>query len=75
MQRKRALLESEGVVFDANGRVSADCVLHELPAPGKKRPGTDEAPPAKRSRKAPSQAEIAAETLRILESRDAGKTC
>ena len=75
MQRKRALLESEGVVFDANGRVSADCVLHELPAPGKKRPGTDEAPPAKRSRKAPTEAELATETLRILASRGAGKTC
>ena len=75
VQRKRALLESEGVVFDADGRVSADCVLRELPAPGKKRPRTDEAPPAKRSRSAPSQAEIATETLRILEARGAGKTC
>ena len=72
VQRKRALLESEGVVFDADGRGSAACVLHELPAPGKKRPRTDEAPPpAKRSR----QAELATETLRILESRGAGKTC
>ena len=68
-------MESEGVVFDADGRVSAACVLRELPAQGKKRPRTDEAPPAKRSRKAPSQAEIAAETLRILEAREAGKTC
>ena len=75
VRRKRALLESEGVVFDADGRVSADCVLHELPAPGKKRPRTDEAPPAKRTRKAPSQAEIATETLRILDARDAGRTC
>ena len=75
VQRKRALLESEGVVFDAAGRVSAACVLRELPAPGKKRPGTDEAPPAKRSRTAPTQVELATETLRILEARDAGKTC
>jgi len=75
VQRKRALLESEGVVFDADGRVSAACVLCELPAPGK-RPRTDEAPPpAKRSRQAPTQAEIATETLRILEAREAGKTC
>ena len=36
----------------------------------------DKAPPsAKRSRTAPSQAEIAPETLRILEAREAGKTC
>jgi hypothetical protein len=55
--------------------VSAACVLRELPAPGKKRPGTDEAPPAKRSRTAPTQVELATETLRILEARDAGKTC
>ena len=75
VQRKRALLESEGVVFDADGRVSTTCVLRELPAPGKKRPRTDEAPPAKRSRQAPTQAEIATETLRILEARGAGKTC
>ena len=70
MQRKRALLESEGVVFDADGRVSAACVLRELPS-------RDDAaaPPAKRSRKAPNQAEIATETLRILEAREAGKTC
>ena len=74
VQRKRALLESEGVVFDADGRVSAECVVRELPAPGK-RSRTDEAPPAKRSRQAPSQAEIATETLRILEARGAGKTC
>ena len=74
MQRKRALLESEGVVFDADGRVSAACVLRELPALGK-RPRTDEAPPAKRSRKAPTQNELATETLHILEARGAGKTC
>jgi len=75
VQRKRALLESEGVVFDADGRVSAACLLRELPAPGKKRPGTDKAPPAKRSRTAPSQAELATEILQILEARGAGKTC
>ena len=76
VQRKRALLESEGVVFDADGRVSAACVLRELPAPGKRSRADDKAPPsAKRSRTAPSQAEIATETLRILKSRDAGKTC
>jgi hypothetical protein len=74
VQRKRALLESEGVVFDADGRVSAACMLRELPAPGK-RSRADDAPPAKRSRTAPSQAELATETLRILEARDAGKTC
>ena len=75
MQRKRALLESEGVVFDADGRVSAACVLRELPAPGKRSRAGDKAPPAKRSRSAPSQAELATETLRILEAREAGKTC
>ena len=75
MQRKRALLESEGVVFDADGRVSATCVLRELPAPGKRSRADDAPPPAKRSRKAPTQNELATETLRILESRDAGKTC
>ena len=76
MQRKKALLESEGVVFDADGRVSAACVIQELPAPGKRSRADDAPPPqAKRSRKAPSQAEIATETLRILESRGAGKTC
>ena len=76
VQRKRALLESEGVVFDADGRVSAACVLHELPAPGKRSRADEAAPPAKRStRQAPTQAEIATETLRILEARDAGKTC
>ena len=76
VQRKRALLESEGVVFDADGRVSAACVLLELPAPGK-RSRADEAapPPAKQSRKAPTRTELATETLRILESRGAGKTC
>ena len=75
MQRKRALLESEGVVFDADGRVSAACVIRELPAPGK-RSRADEAPPsAKRSRTAPNQAELAAETLQILEARGTGKTC
>ena len=74
VQRKRALLESEGVVFDADGRVAAACVLRELPALGK-RPRTDEAPPAKRSRKAPTQNELATETLHILEARGAGKTC
>ena len=55
VQRKRALLESEGVVFDADGRVSAACVLRELPAPApEKRPRADgdAAPPAKRVRKA-----------------------
>ena len=66
VQRKRALLESEGVVFDADGRVSAACLLRELPAPGKKRPRTDEAP---------TPDELATETLRILEARGAGKTC
>ena len=76
VQRKRALLESEGVVFDADGRVSAACVLRELPAPGKRSRADDKAaPPVKRSRKAPSQAELAAETLCILETRDPGKTC
>ena len=76
MQRKRALLESEGVVFDADGRVSAACVLRELPAPGKRSRADDEAPPsAKRSRQAPTQDELATEILQILESRDAGKTC
>ena len=65
VQRKRALLESEGVVFDADGRVSAACVLRELPALGK-RPRTDEAP---------TPDEFATETLRILEARGAGKTC
>ena len=70
MRRKRALLESEGVVFDADGRVSAACVLRELPARDDAAP-----PPAKRSRTAPTQNELAAETLRILEARDAGKTC
>ena len=74
--RKRALLESEGVVFDADGRVSAACVLRELPAPGKRSRADEKAPPsAKRSRKAPSQNELATETLRILEARTAGKTC
>ena len=75
VQRKRALLESEGVVFDADGRVSAACLLRELPAPGKRPRADDEAPPAKRTRKAPTQAELATEILKILESRDAGKTC
>ena len=75
VQRKRALLESEGVVFDADGRVSAACVLREL-APGKRSRADDEAPPSlKRSRQAPTQAELATETLRILQPRDAGKTC
>ena len=62
VQRKRALLESEGVVFDADGRVSAACVLHELPAPGKRSRADDKAPPAKRSRTAPTRNEIATET-------------
>ena len=76
MQRKRALLESEGVVFDADGRVAAACVLRELPAPGKHSRADDEAPPSsKRSRKAPTQAELATEILQILRSRGAGKTC
>ena len=77
MQRKRALLESEGVVFDADGRVSAACVLHELPALGKRSCADDKAAPpsAKRSRQAPTEAELATETLRILQARDAGKTC
>ena len=75
VQRKRALLESEGVVFDADGRVSAACVLRELPAPGKRSRADDAPPPAKRSRKAPTQAELATETLRILQARGAGKTC
>ena len=76
VQRKRALLESEGVVFDADGRVSAACI-RELPAPGKRSRADDKAAPpsAKRSRKAPTQAELATETLRILASRGAGKTC
>ena len=74
VQRKRALLESEGVVFDADGRVAAACVLRELPAPGKRSRADEAAPPAKRSRQA-TQAELATETLRILEARDAGKTC
>ena len=71
VQRKRALLESEGVVFDADGRVSAACVLRELPS----REDDEAPPPAKRSRKAPTEAELATETLRILASRGAGKTC
>ena len=75
VQRKRALLESEGVVFDADGRVSAECLLRELPAPGKRSRADEAAPLAKRSRKAPTQAELATETLRILQTRDAGKTC
>ena len=76
VRRKRALLESEGVVFDADGRVSAACLLRELPAPGKRSRADEAAPPsAKRSRQAPTQAEIATETLRILEAREAGKTC
>ena len=78
VQRKRALLESEGVVFDADGRVSAACVLRELPAPApEKRPRADgdAAPPAKRSRTAPTRNEIATETLRILKARSTGKTC
>ena len=77
VQRKRALLESEGVVFDADGRVSAACLIRELPAPGKRSRADDKAAPpsAKRSRKAPTPAELATETLRILEARGAGKTC
>ena len=77
VQRKRALLESEGVVFDADGRVSAACLLRELPAPGKRSRADDKAAPpsAKRSRTAPSQTELARETIRILEARGAGKTC
>ena len=75
VQRKRALLESEGVVFDADGRVSAACILRELPAPGKRSRADDAPPPAKRSRTAPTQNELATETLRILEARGAGKTC
>ena len=75
VQRKRALLESEGVVFDADDRVSAACVLRELPALGKRSRADDAPPPAKRSRKAPTQAELATETLRILQARGAGKTC
>ena len=76
VQRKRALLESEGVVFDADGRVSAACLIRELPAPGKHSRADDEAPPSsKRSRKAPTQAELATEILQILRSRGAGKTC
>jgi len=76
VQRKRALLESEGVVFDADGRVSAACI-RELPALGKRSRADDKAAPpsAKRSRKAPTQAELATATLRILASRGAGKTC
>ena len=70
VQRKRALLESEGVVFDADGRVSAACVLRELPSRD-----DEAAPPAKRSRTAPTQNELATETLRILEARETGKTC
>ena len=54
--------------------MSAECVVRELPAPGK-RSRTDEAPPAKRTRKAPTEAELATETLRILETRGVGKTC
>ena len=63
--------------FWYHGRVAAACVLHELPAPGKRSRADDKAAPpsAKRSRKAPTQAELATETLRILEARDAGKTC
>ena len=76
VQRKRALLESEGVVFDADGRVLTDCVLCELPALGKRSRADDKAaPPAKRSRTAPTPAELATETLHILEAREAGKTC
>ena len=76
MQRKRALLESEGVVFDADGRVSAACLIRELPAPGKRSRADEAAPPsAKRSRQAPTEAELATETLRILAARGAGKTC
>ena len=75
VQRKRALLESEGVVFDADGRVSADCVLRELPAPGKRSRADEAAAPAKRSRTAPTEAELATETIGILEARGAGKTC
>ena len=56
-----------------DGRVSAACVIRELPAPGKRSRADDKAAPPVRSRKAPSQAELAAETLRILEARDAGK--
>ena len=76
VQRKRALLESEGVVFDADGRVLTDCVLCELPALGKRSRADDKAaPPAKRSRQAPTEAELATEILQILEARGAGKTC
>ena len=75
VRRKHALLESEGVVFEADGRVSENCVLRELPALAKKRSRDDSAPPAKRSRKAPTKAELATETLGILEMRDVGKTC
>ena len=51
-------------------------MLRELPAPGKRPRADDEAPPSsKRSRKAPTQAEIATEMLHILEAREAGKTC
>ena len=70
VQRKRVLLESEGVVFDADGRVSAACVIRELTARD-----DDAPPPAKRTRKAPTEADLATETLRILQARDAGKTC
>ena len=75
VRRKRALLESEGGAFDADGRVSAACVLRELPVPGKRSRADDAPPPAKRSRSAPTPAELATETLRILEARGAGKTC
>ena len=76
---RRLVVVRHGVheLFDADGRVSAACVLLELPAPGKRSRADDKAAPpsAKRSRQAPTQAELATETLRILEAREAGKTC
>ena len=52
-----------------------DAEKRELPAPGKRSRADDKASPAKRSRTAPTPAELAAETLRVLETRGAGKTC
>lgn len=34
LRRKRALLESEGVRFDARGRVVRECLIRQLPLPG-----------------------------------------
>ena len=88
MDRKRRILEEEGVTFDSDGKVSSACVLTVLPkleeaAAGKRKaPALKSASKRRRLATVPADgvvcndaADLAATLRQLLQERGTGKTC